>query len=54
MPAQGVFFPDTGKVKVKRLQLPANDPLQSREREYLSQLADKAGGGEIEIFAVPK
>jgi len=53
-PRKVCFFPDTGMVKVKRLQLPANDPLQSREREYLSQLADKAGGGEIEIFSVPK
>jgi chemotaxis protein CheD len=53
-PRKLYFFPDTGKVKVKRLHLPPNDPVQRREQEYLSKLSDSAGGGEIEIFSVPK
>lgn len=53
-PRKVYFFPDSGKVKVKRLHLPPNDPVQRREQEYLSNLSDKAGGGEIEIFAVPR
>jgi chemotaxis protein CheD len=47
------FFVDSGKVQVKRLNLTPSDPLQKREREYLSRLAAK-GGGEIEIFGVPR
>ncbi|HWI78280.1 MAG TPA: chemoreceptor glutamine deamidase CheD [Ramlibacter sp.] len=53
-PRKLYFFPDSGKVKVKRLHLPPNDPVQRREQEYLSKLSDSAGGGEIEIFSVPK
>jgi chemotaxis protein CheD len=53
-PRKVYFFPDSGMVKVKRLHLPPNDPVQRREQEYLSNLSDKAGGGEIEIFAAPK
>src|SRR6185369_9459106 len=53
-PRKVYFFPDSGKVQVKRLHLPPNDPVQRREQEYLSNLSDKAGGGEIEIFSAPK
>lgn len=53
-PRKIYFFPDSGKVKVKRLRLPPNDPVQRREQEYLSNLPDGASGGEIEIFSAPK
>jgi chemotaxis protein CheD len=53
-PRKVYFFPDSGQVKVKRLHLPPNDPVQRREQEYLSTLSDQAGGGEIEIFSAPK
>jgi chemotaxis protein CheD len=46
------FFPSTGKVQLKRLQLLPNDIVQRHEQEYLSRLAYKAGGGDIEIFPV--
>jgi chemotaxis protein CheD len=52
-PRKVCFFPDTGKVQVKRMHLPPNDPVRRREQEYLSHLAGK-GGGEIEIFSAPK
>ncbi|MCG2593833.1 chemoreceptor glutamine deamidase CheD [Ramlibacter sp. XY19] len=46
------FFPATGKVQMKRLQVaPSDTVLQKREREYLSELNVKSGGGDIEIFA---
>jgi chemotaxis protein CheD len=48
------FFPATGKVQLKKLQLQPNDTVHRHEREYLSTLATKTGGGEIEIFATPR
>jgi chemotaxis protein CheD len=50
------FFPATGKVQMKRLHVTPNDTvLQRREREYLSEVSGKAGGGgDIEIFSVPR
>lgn len=49
------FFPATGKVQLKRLHLQAaDDAVQRQEREYLARIADATGGGEIEIFNVPR
>jgi chemotaxis protein CheD len=48
------FYPATGKVQLKKLKLPPNDIVHRREREYLSHLADKTDGGEIEIFSAPR
>ena len=49
------FFPDSGKVQVKRLNVAPNDGVQRREREYFSELSRKSGtGGAIEIFTPPK
>ena len=49
------FFPATGKVQMKRLQVTPNDTvLQKRERDYLSELSGKSGGGDIEIFSPPR
>jgi chemotaxis protein CheD len=46
------FFPETGKVQLKRLHLQAaDDAVQKQEREYLVRLAGATGGGEIEIFS---
>jgi chemotaxis protein CheD len=45
------FFPDTGKVQLKRLHLKADDTIAQQERAYLAQLAGEARGGEIEIFS---
>lgn len=45
------FFPETGKVRMKRLLLRTDDALQRQEREYLAALARTGDrGGEIEIF----
>jgi chemotaxis protein CheD len=49
------FFPATGKVQLKRLHVTPNDTvLQKRERDYLSELSGKSGGGDIEIFSPPR
>jgi chemotaxis protein CheD len=53
-PRKVYFFPDSGTVKVKRLHLPPNDPVQRREQEYLSNLSANARGGDIEIFSPRK
>jgi chemotaxis protein CheD len=50
-PRKVYFFPASGKVQVKRLNITPNDTVQRREREYLSRLSEKSGGGDIEIFA---
>jgi chemotaxis protein CheD len=54
-PRKVYFFPATGKVQLKRLHVTPNDTvLQRREREYLSEVSGKAGGGDIEIFSAPR
>ena len=46
------FFPDTGKVQLKKLHIMPNDAVQQREREYLRELGDKpGGGGEFDNFS---
>lgn len=45
------FFPQTGKVQLKKLHILPNDTVQRREREYMSKLDQTPGGGEVEIFA---
>lgn len=44
------FFPETGRVKLKRLHLAADSDIQRQERAYLDQLAGAAAGGEVELF----
>ena len=46
-----LFFPETGKVQLKKLHILPNDTVQRREREYMSRLGDRAGGGEFDNFS---
>ncbi len=48
------FFPDTGKVQLKKLHILPNDTVQLREREYLSRLGNKTGGGEFDNFSATR
>jgi len=48
-PRKVYFFPGTGKVLVKRLEVLRNDTLERREREYRSRL-QHSQAGEVEIF----
>lgn len=44
------FFPETGKVQLKKLHILPNDTVNRREREYQSRLDRRPAGGEVEIF----
>ncbi|MBI2769483.1 MAG: chemoreceptor glutamine deamidase CheD [Burkholderiales bacterium] len=48
------FFPETGKVQMKKLHMQPDDALQRQEREYRSRLDSGSGGGEIEMFRAPR
>jgi chemotaxis protein CheD len=49
------FFPETGKVHVKKLHLEgAGGTLQREERAYRDRLAARTAGGDVEIFSVPR
>ncbi|GAC1600194.1 MAG: chemoreceptor glutamine deamidase CheD [Ramlibacter sp.] len=48
------FFPDTGKVQLKKLHILPNDTVQQREREYMSRLGSKTGGGEFDNFSASR
>lgn len=45
-----LFFPETGKVQLKKLHILPNDKVQQRERDYMRKLGDTAGGGEFDNF----
>ncbi|MBA2672245.1 chemoreceptor glutamine deamidase CheD [Ramlibacter sp.] len=47
------FFPATGKAQVKKLSLHTEEA-QRQEREYLSELRRRRGGGDVEIFSPPR
>ena len=48
------FFPDTGKVQLRRLQLQGDDRVEREERAYLARLAREQKGGDVELFAPPR
>jgi len=45
-----VFFPSTGKAKVKRLLSLHNNVIAHQERAYIEVVAAKPVAGEIELF----
>ena len=49
-PRKVVYFPDTGKIRVKRFAAATDQSLEDRERKYLSELDSKPIGGEVELF----
>jgi len=49
-PRKVVYFPDTGKIRVKRFAAATDQSLADRERKYLSELDSKPIGGEVELF----
>jgi chemotaxis protein CheD len=50
-PRKVYFFPDTGKVLVRKLRELRNDTVNRREQDYLSKMRQAAGVGEFELFA---
>jgi chemotaxis protein CheD len=50
-PRKVYFFPQTGKVLVKRLKSAHNDTIVEREKEYSSRLKHAKVEGEVELFS---
>ena len=48
------FFPDSGRVFMKKLTTLSNDTVKQRERDYLRRLGEIAGSGRVEIFGDPR
>ena len=49
-PRKVYFFPNTGRVLVKKLARMHNDTLAKREREYAARLTETPIAGEVELF----
>lgn len=49
-PRKVYFFPETGRVLVRKLHRVHNDTLFTREKAYRSQLAETKVDGDIELF----
>lgn len=49
-PRQVVYFPASGRAKVKRLRSLHNNIIASEELKYVGSIADKPVSGEIELF----
>ncbi len=49
-PRKVYFFPESGRVLVKKLLRMHNDTLIRREKEYAARLAEAPVAGEIELF----
>jgi len=49
-PRKVMYYPDTGRVKVKKLKDLHNDTILKRETEYMSSMEDETIVGEIDIF----
>ncbi len=50
-PRKVYFFPQTGRVLIKKLVRQHNDTLMRREREYANRLSEVPVSGEIELFS---
>jgi chemotaxis protein CheD len=49
-PRKVYFFPNSGRVLVKKIARLHNDTLVRREREYASRLEETPMSGDIELF----
>jgi chemotaxis protein CheD len=49
-PRRIVYFPATGRVKVRRLKAVENRSIGDRERLYLANLGKQQDGGDVELF----
>jgi chemotaxis protein CheD len=50
-PRKVYFFPETGRVLVKKLARQHNDTLMKREKEYAERLTEAPVSGDIELFS---
>ena len=49
-PRKVIYFPETGKIRVKRFAAAKDESLADRERKYLHELDSKPIGGDVELF----
>ncbi len=49
-PRKVYYFPNSGKVRIKKLRSLHNDTIQKRETEYMKDLRQKPVEGDIELF----
>jgi chemotaxis protein CheD len=49
-PRRVVYFPQTGRIRVRKLTAGRDETLAARERQYLQQLDAKPADGEVELF----
>ena len=49
-PRMVVFFPATGRVRVKRLRSLHNNTIADREKNYIDSIRQKPVSGEVELF----
>ncbi len=49
-PRKIIYFPKTGKVRMKKIQDLHNDTIARRESRYLNVLKNEPVGGEVELF----
>jgi chemotaxis protein CheD len=49
-PRMIVYFPESGKVKVKRLRSLHNNVIADQEKRYIETVVEKPVAGEIELF----
>lgn len=49
-PRKVLYFPDTGKVKMKKLKTTRNNTIMSREEKYRKNLQIEEKSGDIELF----
>lgn len=49
-PRRVVYFPETGRIRVRKLSATRDASLAAREQQYLQQLDAKAVDGEVELF----
>jgi chemotaxis protein CheD len=49
-PRKVLFFPDSGKMRVKQLTSVRNDTLYTRERNYLETIDSESKGSDVELF----
>jgi chemotaxis protein CheD len=49
-PRRVVYFPQTGRIRVRKLSAARDEHLVARERQYLQQLDTRPADGDVELF----
>jgi len=49
-PRKVVYYPLTGKVKVKKMRTLHNDTIRAREERYMHEIARESVAGDVELF----